>query len=107
MLSCSQEIHRFVELEMVLIYNGKYIDYLSLTNATDINKILKLHYRGADKSLARSGRKQARKHVRDARDFNNIKTRAVIKFFSPLQGKAPKEIYTTLTNISLFPSWSG
>ena len=37
--------------------------------------------RGADKSLARSGRKQARKHVRDARDFNNIETRAAIKFF--------------------------
>ena len=38
-------------------------------------------YRGAGKSLARPGRKQARKHVRDARDFNNIETRAVIKFF--------------------------
>jgi len=37
-------------------------------------------YRGADKSLARPGRKLARKHVRDARDFNNIETRAVIKF---------------------------
>ena len=40
-------------------------------------------YRGADKSLARPGRKQARKHVRDARDFNKIETRAVIKVFSP------------------------
>jgi len=29
-------------------------------------------YRGAHKSLARTGRKQARMHVRDARDFNNI-----------------------------------
>ena len=28
----------------------------------------------------------------DARDFNNIETRAVIKFFF-LQGKAPKEIH--------------
>jgi len=56
-------------------------------------------YRGADKSLARPGRKQARKHVRDARDFNNIETRAV-EFPSPplpLQGKAPKEIYAILT----------
>ena len=43
----------------------------------------KCQYWGADKSLARPGRKQARKHVRDARDFNNIETRAVIK----LQGK--------------------
>ena len=53
-------------------------------------------YRGAHKSLARSGRKQARKHVRDARDFNNIETRAVIKFLF-LQGKAPKEIHAILT----------
>ena len=34
-------------------------------------------YRGADNSLAQ----QSRKHVRDALDFNNIETRAVIKFF--------------------------
>ena len=54
-------------------------------------------YRGADKSLARPGRKQARKHVRDARDFNNIETRAVIKFFFFLQGKVPKEIDAILT----------
>jgi len=31
----------------------------------------------------------------DARDFNNIETRAVIKFFF-LQGKAPKEIHAIL-----------
>ena len=31
----------------------------------------------------------------DARDFNNIETRAVIKFFF-LQGKAPKEIQAIL-----------
>ena len=36
-------------------------------------------YRGADKSLARP----ARKHLRDARDFNNIETQAVIKFPPP------------------------
>jgi len=53
-------------------------------------------YRAADKSLARSGRKQARKHDRDARDFNSIETRAVIKFCSPLQGKALKEIHAIL-----------
>jgi hypothetical protein len=38
----------------------------------------------------------------DARDFNNIETRAVIKFslpspLIPLQGKAPKEIHAILT----------
>jgi len=31
----------------------------------------------------------------DARDFNNIETRAVIKFFF-LQGKAPKDIHAIL-----------
>jgi len=55
-----------------------------------------LNYRGTDKSLARLGRKQARKHVRDARAFDNIETRAVIKFVF-LQGKAQKEIQAILT----------
>ena len=58
--------------------------------------LLSVFYRSADKSLARPGRKQARKHVRDARDFNNIETRAVIKF-PFLRGKAPKEIHAILT----------
>jgi len=35
-------------------------------------------------------------HVKDARDFNKIETRAVIKFYF-LQGKAPKEIHAILT----------
>ena len=54
-------------------------------------------YRGADKSLARPGRKQVRKHVRDARDFSNTETRAIIMFFFSSQGKAPKEIHAILT----------
>ena len=33
----------------------------------------------------------------DARDFNNIETGAVTKFFFPLQGMAPEEIYAILT----------
>ena len=67
--------------------------------------------RGADKSLAQPGRKQARKHVRDARDFNNIETRAVIRILvscKARQGKAPKEIHSILTEIlaCLFPGRS-
>ena len=54
------------------------------------------YYLSAGKSLARPGKKQARKHARDARDFNNIEKRAVIKFVF-LQGKAPKEIHAILT----------
>jgi len=57
--------------------------------------LLKLQYRSTDKSLARAGRKQARKHVKDARDFNNIETQTVKFFF--LQGKGPKEIHAILT----------
>ena len=55
-----------------------------------------MKYWGADKSLARRGKKQARKRLRDARDFKKIETRAVIKFLF-LQGKAPKEIHAILT----------
>ena len=64
-------------------------------------------YRGADKSLARPGRKQARKHVRDGRDFNNIETRAVIKFPPPARQGAEGNSRHSDRNISLFPSWSG
>jgi len=33
----------------------------------------------------------------NARHFNNIETRAVIKFFFSLEGKAPKKIHAILT----------
>jgi len=53
--------------------------------------------------LARPGRKQARKHVRDARDFNKIETRAVIKFLF-VQDKASKEIHAIMTEtLACFP----
>ena len=48
-------------------------------------------YQGADKSLARPGRKQARKHVEDARDFNDIETRTVIKAFLPCKPRRRRE----------------
>jgi len=61
-------------------------------------------YRGAGKSLDRLGRKQARKHVRDARDFNNIETRAGINFFFffARQGAEGNSRHSD-RNISLFP----
>jgi len=34
----------------------------------------------------------------DARDFNDIETRAVIKFYFPLQSQAPKDIHDILTD---------
>jgi len=39
-------------------------------------------YRSADKSLTLPGRKQARKHVKNARDFNNIERRELSSSFS-------------------------
>ena len=64
-------------------------------------------YRGADKSLARTGRKQFQKHIREAHDFNNIETRAVIKFFFPARQGAEGNSRHSDRNISLFPSCSG
>ena len=63
-------------------------------------------YRGADKSLGRPGRKQDRKHVRDARDFNNIEMLAVIKVF-PARQDAEGNSRHSDRNISLIPSWLG
>ena len=59
-------------------------------------------YRGADKSLAPTGRKQALKHVRDARGYDNTETRDVIKFFFFLHAKAPKVIHAILTETLAF-----
>ena len=64
-------------------------------------------YRGADKSLARPGRKQSWNRVRDARDLNNIETRAVIKSRpppTPARQGAEENSRNSDKNISLFPS---
>jgi len=65
-------------------------------------------YRSVDEFLARPGRKQAGKQVRDARDFNNIETRSVSCFPPPppRQGLEGNSRHCD-RNISLFPSWSG
>ena len=66
------------------------------TGPYSTRSILKHHvYRGADKSLARPGRKQTRKHVMDARDSTTSRRELSSFFF--LQGKAPKEIHAILT----------
>ena len=51
------------------------------STASDAAEAADCLYRRADKSLAQQGRRQTRKHVRNASDFNNIETRAAIKFF--------------------------
>ena len=53
------------------------------------------YYRGADKSLAWPGRKQARKDVRRRARFHQHRDASCQVFF--LQGKAPKEIHAILT----------
>ena len=54
-------------------------------------------YRGADKSLARPGRKQARKHVRRRERFQQHRDGICHQVFFFLQGKASKEIRAILT----------
>ena len=84
---------------------------VSLLNPTEVYRHNKFEeeihpgvYRGADKSLARPGRKQPRKHVREACDFNNIETRAVIKFFfSARQGAEGNSLHSG-RNISFIPA---
>jgi len=43
------------------------------------------------KSLAQTGRKQARNHARNARDFKNIETQAVIKFFFSCKARCQRK----------------
>ena len=64
-------------------------------------------YRDADKFLARPGRKQARKHVRDAR-FQQHRDASCQAFFFFLQGKTPKKIHAILTEIlaCFRPAWA-
>ena len=88
-----KRLNSFTSFAQFLLYIDCSVQHNISHQAKDVEYLRA--YRGADKCLARPGRKQARKHVWDARDFNNIEMRAVIKFFSPLQGKAPKEIHAS------------
>ena len=63
-------------------------------------------YWGADKSLARPGRKQTQECIRDARDFNNIETLLSTGFVPARQGAGGNWRHSD-RNISLFPSWLG
>ena len=53
-------------------------------------------YRGADKSLARLGRKQAR-NIPGTHAISTTSRRELSSSFFSLQGKAPKEIHAILT----------
>jgi len=66
--------------EMYSVYSNRNLIFLTCILKSDTTCV-KWITRGADESLARPGRKQALKYVRDAHDFNNIETRAVKNFF--------------------------
>jgi len=68
-----------------------------INNLIKQNSYQQANTRGADKPLARPGRKQTRKHVRDARDFNNIVTRAVIKFYFYCKARRLRKFSAILT----------
>ena len=63
--------------------------------------------RGADKSLDRLGRKQARKRVRDASDFNNIETANYHRVPPTATQGAEGNSRHSDRNISLFPVQAG
>ena len=93
--------HFFSFILVVLVVFTYFISISCLTSVCPI-----IMYLDVDKSLARPGRIEARKYVRDARDFNNMEDRSV-KFFIFLQVKAPKEIHPILTETlaCLLPGW--
>jgi len=96
---------QMIRITVITAFNEAYTSHhMSRSNCVQLQTaLIPCNYRGADKSLARTGRKQARKHASDAHDFNNTETRAVIKVF--FSGKAPKEIHAILIE-TLFPFWS-
>jgi len=94
-------------------YYIQWIKFTALHPSTHIRTTshIRVHkpagsYRGDDKSLARSGRKQDRKHARDGRDLNKIETRAMHQVSFPARLGAQGNARDSDTNISLFPSWS-
>ena len=76
--------------------NHNYLIMVAIWKHCPSNAQQVTNYWDADKSLARPGRNQARKHVTDARDFNKIETQGVMKVLF-LQGKAPKRVHLILT----------
>ena len=93
-----EKIKTHILCPIIFFLENRAINLTMRKNTVELDSPHEKIYQGADKSLVRKGRKQARKHIRDARDFNDIETRAVIKFPpTPQQGKAPKEIHAILT----------
>ena len=83
----------------------KYRAFL-LQNLPTISAALQASYRGADKSLARPGRKQAQKHVRPRARFQQNRDACCHQgFFSC---KAPKKIHAILTDTLVYflPGWA-
>jgi len=63
-------------------------------------------YRGTDKTLARPGRKQSRKHVRRRARFQQHRDARCHHVFLPARQGAEGNSHHSDINISLFPSWS-
>ena len=83
--------------------------YVCIRTTAVVRALLICIYRGADKSLARPGRKQARMHVRDARDFNNIENASCQSSFSFFFARQSSEGNSRHSdrNISFFlPGWA-
>jgi len=94
--SPSTSAYNLIYLHALLCYVKENLSFFKKIQISTSSVFEITSYQGAGKSLARPRRKQNRNHVWDARDFNNIETRA-IKSPPPPQGKAPKEIHAILT----------
>ena len=64
-------------------------------------------YWGADKSLTRLGRKQARKHVRRRAQFQQHRDASCHQVSFPARQGSEGNSHLSDRNISLFSSWSG
>jgi len=104
----SRSIHPHFHHKSLRTSHDKSLRLLTFMMEESVAQHLRsLRYRGADKFLEQPGRKQVRKHIRDARDFNSIETRAIIKLYFPARQGAEGNSRHSDRNISLFPSWSG
>ena len=92
---------------LFIVLEVKGINHKVLVDLELIYCIILYNTRPADKSLARPGRKQARKHVRDARDCNKTRDASCRQVLFPARQGAEENAHHSDRNISLFPSWSG
>ena len=95
-----------------ILNSNKYIHPPNMNRSLTSRRSIHLNradsnYWDADKSLARPGRKQARKHVRRRARFQQHRDASCHQVFFPARQGVEDHSRHSGRNISLFPSWSG